>query len=72
MGTHGREPSTARYHYYLLRKYDFSHLRKVYFLKTKVEIFGCIKDYIPRFRNETGKKIFKIEQKFIIKLASNA
>ena len=43
--------------YFLLLKDDYTHYRKVYFLKRKNEVKDKLNEFIPRFRTETGNKV---------------
>lgn len=43
--------------FFLLLKDDYTHYRTVYFLKHKNEVINKLKEYIPRFKMDTGEKI---------------
>lgn len=51
------EPSIGGSRYFVLFKDDFSHYRRVYFLKQKNEVKDVLRDFIQSVKTDTGKKV---------------
>lgn len=51
------ENSIATFRYFLLFKDDIQILENLYFLKNKVEVKDCFKNFIKRIKFETRKEL---------------
>ena len=53
-------PSMGGAAHFLTLTDEYSKFRRVFFIRTKDQTAGCIRDYIAWFRNQTGKNITRL------------